>query len=186
MLIDSAIHKFINTYDREAIQSIDELCRDKINERGKIKFKLFNLNEAFDKFTKLIDHWGSYQVKILVERPTEFTEDEAKIEVEAYIDKLIKDKDVKCQDLNSFIESYLIGIKKLSSSIDKAKKRMLSEKVTQQNAAYINEMADRFISNLDKYLTEGMDRLLIASGYKTKKFISGDYKRQIKQDDFII
>ena len=63
---------------------------------------------------------------------------------------------------------------------------MLSEKVTQQNAAYINEMADRFISNLDKYLTEGMDRLLIASGYKTKKFISGDYKRQIKQDDFII
>lgn len=185
MIIDSAIHDFIEKYDREAIQSIDALSKDKASQRNKIKYKLFNIEESFNKFKTLIDNWGKYQIRILTEA-TNFTEEEAKKQTNDYIDQLIKEKEIKSEDLSSFIESYLIGIKTVTNSINNTKARMLNENVNQENTIYINEMADRFMNIINNKMNESMEKLLLASGYTTKKILNNEYKRPKKENDFII
>lgn len=185
MIIDSAIHDFITKYDREAIQSIDELSKDKSGKLNKIKYKLFNLTESFDKFKILIDNWGKYQIKILTES-TNFTEEQAQDEVDDYIDKLVKDKDINSEELSSFIESYLIGIKDITNLINSTKARMLDENVNQESTTFINEISDRFMKIINSKMDESMDKLLMASGYTTKKRLSEDYITEKKMDNFII
>lgn len=182
MIIDSAIYDFMNKYDREAIMSIQEFSNNADLKKKKFSMKLFNLTEAFNTFDILISNWGKYQIKVLHE-DSNFTQEQARTETFGYVDKSIfKEELIPIQEIGSFVENYLIRVKGLSTLIDNLKKQMLKENVNQHEIASVNDLADHFMTQLNKKFTESMDILLTASGYKTKKMLSKDYYELHKND----
>lgn len=184
MLIDDAVKTFLEKYDREAIVSISELSNDRGLKLHDYKIDLFDLNESFNWFDKMLEQWGVYQVRCLTEK-TNTTPEKVQNDLNDLMDKqLIKSKDIKVQDFASFVESYLVGLKKLSSKIGEVKHTLLLNKVANENVGTLDEFADRFLEKVQTEFDKSMDRLLWASGYNAKKKLHSSKK--IEEREIII
>jgi len=62
MKIDSAIKTFYEKYNREAIQSIDNISNDYGLNISDSIIKAFNINESFDKFKTYLEGYTSYKI----------------------------------------------------------------------------------------------------------------------------
>lgn len=181
MLIDDAVKTFLEKYDREAIVSISELSNDRGLKLHEYKIDLFDIEESFNWFNKMLDQWTVYQVRLLTEK-TNTTTEKVQSDLNALMDKeLIKPKDIKVEDFSNFVESYLTGLKQISSKITDVKENLLSYKVEPKNIGTLDSFADKFLEKVQTEFDKSMDRLLWASGYNSKKKLHSTKKMEEKQ-----
>ena len=172
MKIDSALKVFSESYDRDAIQSIQNISEDFGLIIQKSTIKSFNLNEAFDEFQDFLTKYGKYKVENV---NNEKATPQAMIceRVETNIrEELFKESKMLYNEIPAFIESYISGINNLTATMDSVKQKMYESGVDADSIGDVNKFVDGFIERLDESFKPTMDRLLWASGYNSRKALS--------------
>lgn len=185
MILDRAIDTFLETYDREAIKFIDDMANDQRLGYTDYKMNLFNINEAFEKFNTIIENYGKYQIRILTE-DTKYTHDKVCSDYNAYMEsEMIKEVRVKSNDVAKFVKTYIEGVNNTLCHIDEIKFKMMKDGVPGNKIGEIDNFADIFMSKVNEAFTESMDKILLASGYKTKQKLSKDNYKPVKKESII-
>ena len=169
MRIDRAIKEFSEKYDRDAIQSIDEISR----ERGLVihehTINTFNMNECFDTFNKYLNGYANFQVES-VNKPNTPSLKELKESVDKFINtSLFKETTTKYSDLPEFIAGYINGVNSLCETVDEVKRIMTDGEVDGNAIGIVNEFTDIFMYRLHESFDPMMETILWASGYNGKK-----------------
>ena len=168
MKIDNAIKTFMEKYNREAIQSIDEVSKDYALNISDSKIKAFNLNESFNIFNQYIRGYANYKIEN-VNNPNASTRDTIKESVEKFVNtQIFKETYLKYSELPSLITDYTNGINLLIETVDQIKSDMIDADINQEDIGDINEFTDLFIDKLHESFYPTMTRILWASGYKSK------------------
>lgn len=169
MIIDNAIQMFLEKYDESSMASIKELSeRYGLNING-YKIKVFNINEAFDKFKTYLEGYASYKAEN-VNNPDASPQDAIVERTSTFIDTdLVKEVSIKYSELPSFIESYVSGINNLIESVNKIQTLMTESDVDQDAIGDVSGFCDKFMEKVDPLFEECMDRILWASGYKSRQ-----------------
>lgn len=169
MKIDSAIKDFSEKYDRNAIESIDNISKDYALNISESTIKVFNLTESFNMFSQYLKGYASYKVENL-SNPEASSQEVIKESVKKFIDtKLFKEADIRYSELPSFITGYIAGIDALCETVDDVKRIMTDGNVAAEDIGDINEFADMFMDKLHESFDPAMEKILWASGYNSKK-----------------
>lgn len=180
MRIDSAVQVFSEKYDREAIESIDEISRERGLVLNRTTIPAFNLNESFTMFSQYLKEYAEYKVKNLNNEKAS-PQDAIQESVSMFIEtQLFHEEAVKYSDLPKFVMSYIEGIDTLTEAVDEAKRIMMEADVDSGAIADVNDFADKFMDRLHESFDPTMDKILRASGYTTRKELSNLGKNRKK------
>lgn len=173
MKLDTAIKTFYEKYDRDAIQSIETISKDYgLNIHGHT-IQTFNLNEAFDRFSNYLKGYADYKIEN-VNSTDASSQEIIKESVQKFIDtQIFKEYEMSYAELPSFVTGYFNGIKILLETVDEVKRNMTDNNVDVEAIGDINEFADIFMDKLHESFDPTMDKILWASGYKSKQRLSG-------------
>jgi hypothetical protein len=181
MKLDSAIKSFTEKYDKEAIQSIEDISKEFGLVVNGITIKEgFNLQESFELFTEFLNNYCDYKIKHPKEDENNPNEKLIQRIEESIKNDLFVKCDVKYSDLPIFVEEYINGINTLISNIDSIKQKFIENDIDQNYITTINECVDLFINEFNKYYDPFMDRVLKASGYHSKKILFNKNKQKMK------
>lgn len=175
MKIDSALVAFTESYDREAIQSIDEISKDDTLRMSTIggkhmSLKLFNINESCGYFNDWLKGYASYKVNFKGD-PKSSSQDVIKESVTKMLESstMFAEKDVRYPELPAFVEGYVNGVKTLLETVDVVKSTMTEAGVDPEAVGDVNDFCDQFMTKLDESFHESMNKILWASGYNSRK-----------------
>lgn len=178
MYIDSAIKVFSEKYDRDAIQSIDKISRDYGLVIHEYTIKTFNIKESFDQFAKYLNGYARY-LSENKNNENATSREGIRESVKKYIDtQIFEEVNTKYKDLPKFVTEYVNGINIINEAVNNAKRVMVDADVDQESIGDINEYCDMFMTKLHESFDPTMDRILWASGYNTKKKLSGNVKKE--------
>jgi hypothetical protein len=170
MKIDSALKNFSEKYDRSAIESIETLSQDLGLNSKPVKdvyIELFNIKEGFENFQEFLDGYSKYKIENINNEKASPHEIICE-QVNGFIGKLFKETKASYSELPAFVESYITGIRNISTSVDVWKNSMMEAEVDTESISSINEFVDEFVDTLHESFDKSMDRILWASGYHTK------------------
>lgn len=169
MRIDNAIKAFSEKYDREAIQSIDNISKEYgLNIHGNT-IKTFNLAESFDMFNQYMNGYAAYKVEN-VNNPEASNQETIKESVQKFIDtQIFKESETKYADLPNFVMGYVNGINSINETVNEIKRVMTDGDVKAEEIGDINEFTDMFMDKLHEHFDPVMESILWASGYNGKK-----------------
>lgn len=185
MIIDSAIKTFLEKYDREAIDSINNVSKDLGAIHNKYTIKGFNINEAFNKFQDYIKGYASYKIEN-INNPDASPQSAIIESVQRFIDtQLFEEKDLLYPELPTFVESYVNGIESLISTIEDVKHTMMESDIDGEYIGNVNEFADKFMIKLHESFDPVMDKILWASGYNSKRALSNAGKVKSENPVFL-
>jgi len=178
MKIHSALKEFAETYDRTAIQSIEDISRDIALANNKTKIKVFTIKEGFDVFSEFLNGYANYKIELIGKedkKPQSLIVDHTK----SYIkEQLFNECDILYGDLPLFIEGYVNGVKSLTGVVDDVTKKMMEAGVDEESVSSINEFMDTFIDRLHESFNPTMNHILWASGYNSRTALR---KKEIKE-----
>lgn len=169
MKIDSAIREFSERYDRDAIQSIDNISQDPGLVLRKKTIDVFNIKESFDKFQEFISGYANYKIQNM---NNESATPQSLIceHTEKFIDKdLFSETETLYSNLPVFVETYITGVQTLLNLSDSLKTSMFEAGVDSDSIGDINNFMDSFMNKLHESFDPTMDRILWASGYHSNK-----------------
>lgn len=170
MKIDSCVKNFLETYDREAIDSIDSLSKAFGIVENRYKMEGFNLNESFEKFRSFLEGYTDFLVNH-DKYVSELLEDAIAKPIDKFMlrDDILMESDLYYKDLPDFIKSYIENVQKTVECVNVCKDKMFEESVDEVYIGMINDYCDKFIEPLDAKFEKCMNKALTASGYITKK-----------------
>lgn len=169
MRIDSAVKVFSERYDREAVESIDELSRERGLVLNECKIPAFNLGESFSKFSQYIKEYAEYKVKNINNKKAS-SQESIQESVSMFIDtQLFREEAVKYADLPKFVVSYIDGVNALTEAVEESKRVMLEANVDPEAIGDVNDFTDKFMDKLHESFDPTMDKILRASGYTSRK-----------------
>lgn len=184
MKIDTAIQVFSEKYDREAMQYIDEISRERGLVLTRSKLKAFNINESFNDFSQYLKEYAEYKVKNKNNEQAS-PQDTIRESVRNFIKtQMFKESDLLYSDIPQFIESYINGIETLREAVDSAKDIMMEGDIDYDAIADVNDFTDNFMDSLHESFDPLMDKILMASGYVTSKVLMNP-KKSAKKPIFL-
>lgn len=166
MKIDNAINIFVEKYDRKALESINEISKEFGLNVNRVPIRVFNINEAFDNFSKYIRGYAVYKVNNKNNEKASPHNAICESTNNLIDNELFKPIDSLYKDLPSFVESYINGIKQLQECINESMDMMMKAEIDDESIASLTEFTDSFMNSMDHQFDESMDRILWASGYK--------------------
>lgn len=172
MKIDSALRDFSERYDREAIQSIDNISKDfgLVNQKRTIKG--FNIKEGFEDFQDFLSKYAKYKIEN-VNNPKATPQSMICERVETNIrEEIFKETQMLYDELPVFVESYLSGVQQLRDQSDDIKQVMFEADIDPNVIGNVNEFVDVFMDRLHESFHPRMHDILWASGYNGKKRLS--------------
>lgn len=174
MKIDTAIRDFTEKYDRDAIQSIEDISHDLALNNMRASIKAFNMKECFDAFDNHLKGYTAYhQQKQNLNESEQFTNDHIRTRTKAMIDGngMFKESDLRYSDMPAFVSTYVEGVRSLLKTVDESKSTLLENGVDNDAIADINLFTDMFMEKMNGMFESTMDKMLWASGYMDKKIL---------------
>ena len=177
MKIDSAIQTFLEKYDKEAMESIEEASHQFGRVYRKDTIKLFNLTESINMFNQWLKGYAKFHIDEVGNRPTieEITESCTRF---LNGDDMFKETAVTFDKFPSFVKGYIESINKTIDTIDNIKSEMMEAGVDGETIGAVNTFADMFMDKLNESFDPAMDNLLWASGYNARKSLFGNKPKQ--------
>lgn len=169
MKLDREVRSFIEKYDREAMQCIDELCSDFGIGIKKIGTQGFNVNESIDIFNQYLHGYMQYKLENK-NNENATNQDTIKESVKTFIDQnIFKEQFIPYKEMTGVIKSYLENIKSLSESVDEIVGTMMENDIDQESIGDVSEFAEMFLDEFHKRFDPLMENVVIASGYATRQ-----------------
>ena len=185
MKIDSAIKTFFEKYNRDAIQSIDEISKDYSLNISNSMIKAFNMSESFNIFNQYLNGYASYKIEN-VNNDQALSQTEIKESVKKFIDtQIFKECEIKYPELPRFVAGYVSGINSITETVDNIKRDMTDANVDANDIGDINEFADMFMNKLNESFDPTMDNILWASGYNAKQRLANSNTNKTKVPVFL-
>lgn len=185
MNIDNALQEFTEKYDRDAIKSIDDISKEIGLVQNKYTIDAFNMNEAFDSFTKYLKGYACFieQAAKSNDKAAKTMEHTKKPEVDdsfkRYIDtECVKEQKLTYDQLPEFVEAFLIGVQQLSSDVTEIQESLDNIDADQETIGGINEYANEFLESVWNQMNPVMDKILWASGYNSNKKLMNPSKKK--------
>ena len=185
MKIDNALKEFCEKYDRNAIQSIDDISTDIGLVQNKVTIKGFNMNEAFNSFSSYLRDYVKFMEKAQVEgsQQAKLMENTSREQVmKSFSDytntNVIKEEALTYDKLPEFISSFIEGVNTLIDNVDNFKEQMTDAGVDNELIGDINEYVDIFMDKLTESMDPVMDKILWATGYNSKKALFSEEKKK--------
>ena len=177
MKIDSCINTFLESYDREAIASIDKISHEYGLVIHENTIKLFNLKESFDTFRDCLNLYTKYQIEN-ANNDKKLPHDKTYGNTMEFIEgKIFADADVKYKDLVGFVQGYTEGVNLILEAIEANKESIMEAGIDPVYSADINDFTDKFVDIMNTRFTESMNKILRASGYSTHKALHNPVKK---------
>lgn len=177
MKIDNLIKQFTETYDRDSIESIDNISNDFSLNATNSKITITNINESFDKFKKYLRGYSEYKINESKETK-KVTRDEIYESMNNFVDTLFKTEEaIPYKEVSGYVKSYIDNINDLIKETETIKTHMEDSNVDLSEVGDVNDFVDVFVDHLQEAFTPSMDKILWASGYYTKQRLSKDYKK---------
>ena len=169
MKLDHELQSFTETYDQEVMESIDRLANEFGVQVKKLGMDGFNLVESFDIFSKYLEGYGDYKVKNK-DNDKASSQDTIRESVALFIkDHIFKEQKVLYMDFPNLLKAYAEGCNKLLGTVDKVKKEMTENEVTEESIGDVNDFTDQFLEKFHSYFDPMMENVMWASGYNTRK-----------------
>ncbi|MCM1215466.1 MAG: hypothetical protein NC548_13215 [Lachnospiraceae bacterium] len=180
MKLDSALKAFTENYDREAIESIDTISRDRALNEGLINgkhhtIKLFNLQESCEYFNNWLKGYAGYKIENK-DNSSASDQDSIRNSATKMLESadLFKESEVLYKDLPGFVQGYVEGVQTLLETVDFVKESMSDHDVDPSAIGDVNDFCDQFMTKFDESFHQSMDKILWASGYKSRKILFRD------------
>ena len=172
MILDTAINDFLNRYNREMIQSIEDMSKGIGYRENNFTMPAFDMKSAFSKFETFLCGYADYKIKN-INNPNAVDQDTILENSKTFIDKeTITDCAIKYPELPQFIADYLNGIKCLTDTCCKVKCDM--EHTEGLDHAYIGAVDDivtYFVEKVQAAFYPVMDNMVTASGYRSNELL---------------
>ena len=176
MKIDRCIKNFMEKYDQEAIEALEEFSGE-IGMNANYKVHAFNITEAFDTFSQSIEVFRGWANKSLP-GADKTTLDQITENAHSIIDnKTFTECDINYRDLPGFVKSYLDGVKTLTEKVNTTKSEMLFEDASFEVANKLDEFCDHFIESLDSKFFPIIENAVKGSGYYSRKNLHKPVKK---------
>lgn len=177
MKIDNLLKEFTETYDRDSLESIDNISNDFSLKVSNSKINLVNLNESFDKFKKYLRGYSEYKINKSNEAK-QVTRDEIYESMNNFVDTLFKTEEaIPYNEVSNYIKSYIENVNDLIKETETIKTHMEDSNVDLSEVGDVNDFVDVFVDHLQEAFSPSMDKILWASGYNAKQRLSKDYKK---------
>lgn len=185
MKADVAVRTFVETYDEEAIKSIDNLINKPETKIDYINVNGFNIKEAFDSFIDYIDGYKEYVLVDQYEYGRK-TKDEIIESMHGYLDKAVfKEEPLYVEDSKKFISEYVNGCNRVVDKVNDIQSELMLNDVDHESIGNITEYADIFMDKMDNKFNSVMTSLLRKSGYIKVRYLPEDMFVQEKSVNII-
>lgn len=169
MKLYNLIDDFFNKYNKNMIESIDNMSTDPSNKLTRGKMKLFNVNESIDNFNKYLQGYCKYKIDNK-DNPEASSQDTIMEAVDKFInDNKPKEVDIKYTDVSDNISKYLENINTTIDNINNVTSSMVENNINNNDIACINKIVDDFTNTFVECIDDNMDRILWASGYNSRQ-----------------
>lgn len=185
MKIDKCLENFIESYDKEMMMFIEKLNNDRSLSLTDSKINLVNIKESFDTFNNYIKGYSAYKIENK-NNSNESPQYAIKESVNKFIDnELFKSTDVRYDNINEYVQSYIEGVKETLDNIDGLKSLMMEAGVDLEYVGDLNEFVDNFIEKMNNNFNESMNKILQASGYFTHQSLFKPNKEKKEKPIFV-
>ena len=169
MKIDNVIKSFYETYNREAMESIDRISKEiGLIENGH-SINAFNIIDAFDKMESYMKGYANYKITEKT-NPNASSQSDIKSLTYKFIDSnVFSECKLGYNEIPAFIESYIKRTDSLIKTLDEIKESMSVADIDQESIGDVNDMADHFVEKLQESFNPVMDKILWASGYNARQ-----------------
>lgn len=158
---------FCEKYDGSAIESITALSNDISLSDHKFNGIAFSENALM--FLKAITGYA--------DRCCEHVDDEEDLQCKTFIsechtfveEKMFQDEMIPYQKASGLVTSYLEHLMDLETAETNLTEKMISANVPGEQVGGINEMVNDYLDQLGKKIEPVMERLLMASGYRSQQ-----------------
>lgn len=167
MKVDTAVTRFMESYNEEMMSDIDRLSRETGLVAHHYKMPAVNLQESFDQFTQYLEGYAKYKTENM-SNPKASPQEKIRETTSRFCESLFKPLDLKYSDIPGFIASYLEGTQKLTSKVDELKSVMTEAGVDPSDIGDVNDFCDQFMEKADGVFYPLMEKFVRASGYTTR------------------
>lgn len=168
MKLDYAITDFLEKYNDVAMDYIDELSNNLGMNANGIEFKVFNINEGFDRFDEYLRGYGKYKIDNIGNDNATKQEDIRESVHNFITEHVFEEKGIQYKELPNFVRGYVNGVTKLLETVDNVKADMMDSGVELEAVGDVNNFVDEFMDVLNESFEPTMERILRASGYTNR------------------
>lgn len=177
MTKDRMISDFIQTYDRAMMESVEEVSKEFGLVIHNHTIEVNDITEAKNTFCEFVNDFSKYRLN--VERPN-ISMDEIKHHTENMIKtEMFNVTRWKYKDLPIYVESYLNSIKEIDSFVEDCRFKLFHADANQEDMGFLTEATELFYDEMKNKFDSSMDKILTASGYKSKKILSEKTKTPV-------
>jgi hypothetical protein len=179
MKIDSMMKSFFESYDSDAIGSIDKISLNIGYKHNNISTTGYNFKESFNSFDSYIVGYSQY-IKESLEAGSEVKDISILKEAfEKFMDsEILVENTINVTDIPNSIEDYLEGAKNIVPAYNEALSNITESGVSPEYSEFLYEMGESFANKLETVFNPYMENALRISGYSTNKSLFGNDKKE--------
>ena len=169
MTADKMKSLFLDTYSKEAIQSIDRLANELGLVEKRYTIEVFNLREGTDSFIQYLEEFCNYKLneKLAVKQVSmEKIKTHSSEMIESRLFNSIK---IEFKDLPEFVKSYIDAIDRVNEKVQGIRSQFISSQISPDDIGVLSDMEDKFYNMLKDRFDRTMQTILTASGFNTQK-----------------
>lgn len=168
MAFEKYVRAFTESYSAEAMESIDNLS----TERGLVVHKhtipLVSLSKAKNTFLGYMKEFVEYKNNEF-ERSKTIPIEKIKEHTNRVIQEHVFEmEDVRYENLPQYISEYVQNIKEVDKFMEETNMDFYLNGLGSESIDFMMEATDTFLEKYQEKFNESMDKILTASGYKTK------------------
>lgn len=172
MKIDSALKEFTERYDREMIESIDDLSKNFGYNINKYTIPVVNINESVNKFKTFMEGYLDFEQKNVDNYPVDHKTVVEQTNNFINSDELFNEEKLLYSELPEYVKSYVEAIKTVSDLTDSVKLGLMECGSDSDHVADVNSFVDAFTERMQTKFYPVMDQILWASGYNARQRLS--------------
>ena len=172
MKTDSAVKEFTEKYNREMLESIDELSNRRGYKENKLTMPVVNLTEATHKFDIFMRGYADYKKKHI--DGDSLSNDQIFENTNTFINDpgMFTEDAIMITNLPGYIKTYFESVNTIGSMADEIKNDMTESGVDLESVGAVNGFVDSFMERMQGKFYPVMDQILWASGYNARQRLS--------------
>ena len=178
MTKDRMLSDFMDTYDKEMLESVDDISKEFGLVIHNCTIEVANIDDAKDMFCEFVNDFSKYKMN---EKKTE----------EVGLDKVLQHtKNMvtnemfniskwRYKNLPAYVESYVNGIKEVDEFVEGCRNKLFQYNAKQEDVGFLSEATEIFYDEMKKRFDDSMNKILTASGYKSRKMLEEKKKSPV-------
>lgn len=179
MTKDRILSEFVDTYDRTMMESVENISKEFGLVIHNHTIDVNDINEAKNNFCEFVNDFTKYKMN-----ETKNTKNVSLDEIRTHTKNMVTTEMFntakwRYKDLPAYVESYVNLISEVDKFVEECRVKLFEYEANQDDIGFLTEATELFYDTMKSKFDSSMDKILTASGYKSKKAISEKTKSPI-------